>query len=225
MKYSLKKLGLIVALTVVASASLANSTSLIAISPRLMMTHQLTFITHTGPGLFDNALAMNMPYQPIARVRQQLSKILNQQLSAFKGWNPKGEAHVTVITPPEYANTISPYVSMEKINEIAVEYRIQDSDMKVLGVGSGQVLVDQLIQSTFFLIVYSKNLLIIRQQIYSEYLKNGGPAESWNPMHFYPHITIGFTLRDLHEQDGVIKDAEHSLDRRFQLFWESTTGE
>ncbi len=54
-------------------------------------------------------------------------------------------------------------------------------------------------EETYFLILHSENLLKIRRQIYQDYLANGGPAQAWNPDHYYPHITVGYSLRDLHE--------------------------
>lgn len=194
---------------------------LIVLSPQVLKSNQLAFAAHYGPSPFDNALAMNIPYQPIAEVRHQLSRVMSYQLNFFKGWSVNGEAHVTVITPPEYATVLSKYVSIQKINEIAIRNAIQNSDLQFLGLGRGQAMIDRQLQSTYFIIVYSKNLIFIRQQIYQEYLKNGGPKEGWNPLHFYPHITVGFTLRDLHEQDGVLKDVTHSLDPRFQLVWKN----
>jgi 2'-5' RNA ligase len=142
---------------------------------------------------------------------------LEKPLNYFKGWNPTGEAHVTTITPVEYFWILKNYVDMKKINQIANELKIQNSDLTVLGLGRGQTLIDGKIEETYFVIVHSENLLKIRRSIYQEYLKAGGNPANWNPENFYPHITIGFTKRDLHEKDGVLKDVEHSLDNRFEL--------
>jgi 2'-5' RNA ligase len=191
----------------------------VSVSPSILQNYKMSFMSHTGPGAFDNALAMNMPYESVANVRHQVSRFLGFDLKTFRGWVSQGEAHVTVITPPEFASRLSKYLSIQRIEEIAEQNHIQNSDLQILGLGSGSASINGQMQSTYFLIVYSKNLLAIRQQIYHEYLKNGGPSNSWNPLHFFPHITIGFTLRDLHDQDGVIKDVSHSLDKRFSLYW------
>lgn len=221
MKSIMKKLVIMVIWASMANIGYGQVRQLIVLSPQVLKSNQLAFAAHYGPSPFDNALAMNIPYQPIAEVRHQLSRVMSYQLNFFKGWSVNGEAHVTVITPPEYATVLSKYVSIQKINEIAIRNAIQNSDLQFLGLGRGQAMIDRQLQSTYFIIVYSKNLIFIRQQIYQEYLKNGGPKEGWNPLHFYPHITVGFTLRDLHEQDGVLKDVTHSLDPRFQLVWKN----
>lgn len=205
-------------LTIVTSAK-AQVRAPIFLSPNILLNYQMPFASHTGPGAFDNALSMNIPYESVANVRHQLSRLLGFDLKTFRGWSPQGEAHVTVITPPEYANVLSRYLSIHRIEEMARQQYIQNSDLQILGLGSGRTSINGQIQSTYFLMIYSKNLLTIRQLIYKEYVKNGGPKNAWDPFHFYPHITVGFTLRDLHEQDGVIKDITHSLDKRFSLFW------
>ncbi len=189
----------------------------VALSKSVIYNDTLPFITHHSTKDMDNALAMNVQYAPVKTVRDELSTDLNFQLKHFTGWNADGEAHVTVITPPEYANAIKPYVSMERIEAIAKESDIQRSVIDILGIGSGEAVINGKKEQTYFLIVASNELLNIRYRIYDEYLKNGGPKDAWDPAHFYPHITIGFTLRDLFEADGVIKDVEHSLDSRFEL--------
>ncbi|MCK6598149.1 MAG: hypothetical protein L6Q37_07275 [Bdellovibrionaceae bacterium] len=214
----LKKILFILVLLTLSKLGYAFGSARIAISPQVLISNRIPFIPHTGQSAFDNVLAMNIPYQPVAEVRHQLSDLLRYNLNFFKGWNPQGEAHITVITPPEYA-IVGRYISIQKINEIALRNNIQHSDLQILGLGSGYLKINSSIHSTYFLIVKSKNLISIRQQIYLNYLKNGGSPDGWNPQHFYPHITIGFTLRDLHEQDGIIKDFAHSLDKRFQMFW------
>lgn len=111
-------------------------------------------------------------------------------------------------------------MTSEKINQIAQDYDIQSSDLRILGIGSGKKLFNGQMGETFFIIVESKKLLQIRNAIYKKYLDYKGPVSGPNafkPNDFYPHITIGFTHDDIHESDGLIKDVKHSLDRRFQL--------
>lgn len=189
----------------------------IPLSKTVANNDELPFILHHSKNDMDNALAMNVQYAPVKAVREEMSAALNFQLKYFTGWNTDGEAHVTVITPPEYANVIKPYVSMQRIEELAKQADIQHSVIDILGIGSGEAVINNKKEQTYFLIVASNDLLNLRYRIYDEYIKNGGPKGAWDPAHFYPHITIGFTLRDLFEADGVIKDFEHSFDSRFEL--------
>ncbi len=199
------------------SSSFSYAGTEVHLSSQVIYNQELPFVTHHSNNPMDNALAMNIKYAPVKSVRNELSTALNFQLKYFTGWNENGEAHITVITPPEYANVIKPYVSMERIEELANEYGIQKSIVDIIGIGSGETAINNHKEQTYFLIVTSQDLLNLRYKIYDEYVKNGGPKDGWDPAHFYPHITIGYTARDLFEADGVIKDANHSLDTRFEL--------
>ncbi|MEZ4749852.1 MAG: hypothetical protein R3B54_04280 [Bdellovibrionota bacterium] len=176
----------------------------------------LPFLVHTGPGDFDNALALNVPYGPIAELRSQIETALGLSLDHFKGWNANGEAHVTVVTPPEYAAVLRSVLTMEDIHAIAKTLTIQASDLKILGIGSGKKRIGDRNESTFFVIVDSCRLRSIRLRIWRLFVKKGGRPEAWDPTWFFPHITIGFTKTDLHEPD-VLKDIKHAYDPRFKL--------
>ncbi len=80
---------------------------------------RMPFVSHTGPGAFDNVLAQNLPYEKFKTLRAALNEYAGRELDFYKGWNPRGEAHVTVITPVEYHEALRPYISMEEINRIA----------------------------------------------------------------------------------------------------------
>lgn len=173
-----------------------------------------------------DVLAMNIPYAPIQRVRGIIEQETGLKLDFLRAWAPEGEAHITVITPIEYAQVLvgpdvkAPLISMQEIAEIAKAESIQSSEVTVLGVGSGRLKIEAREETTFFLIVESENLRTIRQQIYHLFVKKGGDPHAWDPRHFFPHITVGFTRRDLHESDGVVKDVQHSWDPRFKVIAE-----
>lgn len=163
-----------------------------------------------------NALAMSIYYPAILEIRSQLENHLKQKLNYLKSWEPQGEAHVTTITPPEFS-ILSKYISQQDINEIAKAMKIQDSDLEILELGRGELNIKGNIEKTFFVIVRSQNLIDIRKAIHAEFVRRGGDNNSFNPEKFYPHITVGYTQRDLHESDGVIKDIEHSIDPDFSI--------
>lgn len=190
---------------------------IVTLDPSVKKNADLPFVSHSGPGRFDTALAMNVRYQPILELRKQITSILGMPLDFFKGWDPGGEAHVTVVTPLEYHDVLKQHVSIDRIDAIARDGRIQEAQLKVLGIGCGRAMVDGKSEETYFLVVESDDLLRVRQRIHDAYVAAGGRPGSWDPKHFYPHVTIGYTKRDLHEADGVIKDIFHSLDSRFNL--------
>jgi hypothetical protein len=195
----------------------------IQIEDSLFQNAGLPVIVKKGEGELDNTLAMNVQHDCLPKIRATISKAINRPLDFFKEWNPEGEAHITVISPPEFFSALAgpnvrePLVSMDDIARIAESNKIQESDLSVLGVGSSMKKLDGKLESTFFLVLKSENLLKIRREISDLYLHRGGGPGAFNPELFAPHITIGFTKRDLHAADGVVKNMEHSEDRRFLI--------
>jgi 2'-5' RNA ligase len=165
----------------------------------------------------DNAMVMNITYAPIKNLRQKLNQALGKDLDYFKTWNENGEAHITLVTPDEYFNVLKSKLSMREIEAIAERYEIQSSKINVLGIGSGKVSLDGKDEETFFVIVDSADLRLIRQMIFYEFTRRGGDRSAFDPTWFFPHITIGYTKRDLHEADGIIKNLKYSFDKRFRL--------
>ncbi len=194
----------------------------LTISADALRNESMPFLEHIGlpDDRFGTSLAMNIQYPPIVSLREQITQQLglSTPLKFFTGFNKNGEAHVTTVTPVEYHDKLRRFVSPEKMSEIAMRFNIQSSDLEILGLGCGQAVLSGKNEDTYFVIIRSENLLRIRRAIYEEYLRNGGIPSEWNPEHFFPHITIGYTLRDLHEDDGVFKDLVHSLDARFRLY-------
>ncbi len=189
----------------------------VSLNARVCENAELPFEPHHGPGRFDTALAMNVRYGPVVKLRGQIEKVTGLNLDFFKGWTPQGEAHITAVTPVEYFDVLRHYISIDRIDCLARELSIQASDITIQGIGGGRTIVDGAKEETFFILVESRNLRRIRRAIYDEFMANGGHPGAWDPDEFYPHITIGYTRRDLHISDGVRKTLDHSLDSRFNL--------
>ncbi len=151
------------------------------------------FIAHTTPGEWSSYLVMNVNYSPVQKIRVALEKIIGKKIKH------RNEAHITVITPIEYDKVLKDVVSIKEINSIAQEmFNIQKVDFKVRCLGMGESKIEDKTEQTFYLVVESKNLLNIRQEIYKRYITRKGLSGRFDPLLFYPHITIGFTSNDLH---------------------------
>lgn len=157
--------------------------------------------------LFDGAspygkyISLDVSYLPVESLFKQL-----------KGIHPnlknRGEAHITVLTPIEYHCIFLPQgVTIDDLKSVI--NRNENKQFKLLSIGNGYKDLDE----TFFIIAESNDLLEIRKK-FKALLKD---PSKFNHMNFYPHITLGFTKRDLHESDGVFKNEEHSKDSRFNL--------
>jgi 2'-5' RNA ligase len=199
------------------SLSVFSQTTVLNLTTDLYHNDEEIFYSHQGEGRFDSTLAMSVRYTPISKLRLQIETALNKKLDYFKLWNAEGEAHITVVTPLEYFDVLKSKLSMSEIEAIADRYDIQQSRLMILGMGSGKTMIEGKEEETFFLIVDSYELRTIRQMIFYEFTRRGGDRSGFDPAWFFPHITIGYTKRDLHEADGVIKNLKHSSDKRFNL--------
>jgi 2'-5' RNA ligase len=190
-----------------------NDRILIEVSDKIKNTSSMPFYTHT----FNNVLALNIEYSQIKKIRKVIEEKIGQKLKFLTAWNINGEAHVTTITPPEYKDHLRFHISMTRINQIATEMEIQNTELEILGIGSGNKLIEGKVETTYFVIVDSAKLRRIRHAIFREFVDNGGNPKSFDPAWFFPHITIGYTKSDIHENSGLIKNIKHSLDNRFEL--------
>lgn len=156
------------------------------------------FVPHHKEGLFGSYLTMAVNYTPVKTLFEQLPGALKT----------RGEAHVTVITPVEFYQVLSSKVTIAQIDQIAMQQHIQASAFKTVCLGRGQKKSKgkAKVESTYFVVINSEGLLNIRHKVHALFVEQGGQADAFDPNHFYPHITVGFSSKDLHESDGVIKD-------------------
>ena len=115
-----------------------------------------------------------------------------------------------MLRPTEF-KILSNYISIEDINKIALENNIQNTKFEVQGLGNGSTKISNIGEFTYFVIVRADELLNIRKLISNVCVEAGMDSSSWNYSKYNPHITIGYTKRDLHEEDGVIKNSSSKI--------------
>ncbi len=143
---------------------------------------------------------MNINYRPVRDLYIQLYKSLDYKIKN------RGEAHITVVTPVEFNQVLRKKISIDEINIIASDYHIQESRFDVVCIGEGKASIKGRVERNYFVVVESSDLIEIRKSIQNLYVSRGGDPSEFVAEHFFPHITLGFTKRDLHENDGVTKD-------------------
>tara|TARA_R110000868_G_scaffold163335_1_gene395506 strand:+ start:31928 stop:32530 length:603 start_codon:yes stop_codon:yes gene_type:complete len=168
-------------------------------------TQSLKLLDHRGSGRFDSYLSMDIPFKPVSSLFDFLKAKTGLSLIS------RGEAHITVITPIEYFDILKPHLSIEEIQSIAKDSKIQSSKFQIKCLGQGSKKIDQNLEQTFYLVVSSNDLLKLRTKIHKKFIESGGEADAFDPLKFYPHITLGFSKRDLHESDGIIKDSSSCM--------------
>lgn len=166
----------------------------------LSIDHSIYHNAHLSFKGHRNYLAMSINFSPIDKFHQDLQKSLGIRLKN------RGEAHITIITPPEYSR-IKHLISMQEINRLADDSDIQKTFFDIICLGEGSYRSD----STYFLVVDAPELFHLREKIEDIYLQRGGQKNNFDSHHYFPHITIGFTKKDLHESQGIIKDSQSCI--------------
>lgn len=162
----------------------------------------------------DNYLEMPLPYEPAQDLRVKLEKKISQTLKT------RGEAHITVITPVEF-EVLKSVLSLDEIAAYANTLMPgRRNRPKAICIGIGQANVDGQLEKTYYVVVSAPFLRRVRHAIEQKFVAKGGKRGAFLADDFYPHITLGFTKRDLYESDGVIKDEKSCvydlIDPRFE---------
>lgn len=142
-----------------------------------------------------NYIAQNLKYPVFAALLADVERAVGRPLKN------RGEAHITVITPPEWA-ILGRKIRGDEIGARFEENLYQSSMYEPVCVGRASLMG----MSTYFVVVKAPDLLKFRREIARLFELRGGQPGLFNPEKYSPHITLGFTERDLHEQDGAIKN-------------------
>lgn len=172
-----------------------SSGSTLTLDKKIQDGASVAFLTFAEPSQWGSWLQMNLPFEPMVNLKKQVEQIEGVTLKT------RGEAHITVVTPVEYWNILKSKISIEEINRIAEQMDIQNSTFEIVCLGRGQLNLAK----TYFVVVTSEDLTNIRKAVQNAFISKGGSPTVFDPLNFYPHITLGFTDRDLHESDGVVK--------------------
>lgn len=200
MKLKLLSALLVFGISSLAKPALANPP--LTLSDKVFKGNTVPLLKHSGPGEWDNYLTMNLPFEPVAHLFAQW--LIRQKTTMTS----RGEAHITVITPIEFWHTLRPQgITLDEIQHIAESSALQSSQFEIVCLGQGELKTPSRVEKTWFLVVKSADLLRVRHKIHQLFVAKGGKPEHFAVENYYPHITLGYTLRDLHESDGVIKDA------------------
>ncbi|MES2803890.1 MAG: hypothetical protein V4654_15465 [Bdellovibrionota bacterium] len=144
------------------------------------------------PASTKSYVSLDLEYPEYQQTLNKLDAFLSTSLVN------RGEAHITVITPPEF-KTLTAKISAETIHQEWEEWKTKN--FKKVCLGEGSLKEKNLVFKTYYIVVEASELLAFR-----EHLKNKYAVENFKASVFYPHITLGFTEKDLHFEQGVIKD-------------------
>ncbi|KAI8637137.1 hypothetical protein BD408DRAFT_425059 [Parasitella parasitica] len=164
----------------------------IQVNKKILSTEIIAFESH--PAGKASWLGMNFDFQYV----EPVFEILNStQVPLFT----RGESHITVISPPEFSILSTTGITIDQLDQIALDEKIQHTKVKIVCLGKENV--DGRI--VYQLIVTAPNLVKIRRKAFQLFAKRGGNTSLFDPNSFWPHITVGFTSGDLFIEDGVYK--------------------
>ena len=148
-----------------------------------------------------NYLSMNLPFAPFSQLHDEVEQSIAHKLIT------RGEAHITVVTPPEF-DVLKAHLAIGDLNRIAGELHLEQSKVDPICIGRATAVLKTGPQAeeVYFVVVKADELLQVRRAIEMLFQKRGGDATAFVASHFTPHVTVGFTQRDLFETDGAIKD-------------------
>lgn len=179
-----------------ASASIVGSYLL---SRGIFETKSIPYLPHRGTGAFDSYVTIELPYAPAKALRESVEKQTGVTLKN------RGEAHITVITPPEYFETLRQYLMIEELDRMAISVSLQSARFMPVCLGRASATLNDNRESTYYVVLHAPEIVRFRLSVFKSFIKRGGDGSRFDPFAFYPHITLGFTSRDLHETDGVKK--------------------
>jgi len=181
----------------------AKAASTLSISDNVYRTDRVNYEVHMGPKPFQSWIQQTLDFAYVKPLFDQVQKMIKKPLTS------RGEAHITLITPPEYDQVLKPAgITMDDLNKLAVKMWIQKAEFKVKCLGRARVPLKYPTEAdeVYFIVVESDDLLKIREEIQKMYISRGGEPSLFAAHAFWPHVTLGYTFRDMFLGDGVWKD-------------------
>lgn len=166
-------------------------------SEKELFRAQRGIASESTPAFKKTYVSLDLPYSAYEKLRIAVESQEGLQLKH------RGEAHLTLITPPEL-KVLKQKLSEKEIVQFLQSQNIEKLSYKPTCVGRSQLSSRA---KTYYVVVDSEKAYEMRHRLHSLYTQRGGNPASFDPEEFYPHVTLGFTERDLHLEDGIKKDA------------------
>lgn len=186
-------------LKIIAGLFIALSAHAYELDRSALDNREVAFIPHTTPKPYLRYVSYEINYPPV--------RALLEEVKAKVGpLSDRGEAHITVITPPEFDRVLGKVLTIEEINEVVLAENIQQATYEPVCVGTGS----KGDRKAYYIVVRSPELVRIRRAVHDLYLAKKG-QEQFDPEWFFPHITLGYINGDVHEDDGLYKNEKTCL--------------
>ncbi|KAF9272799.1 hypothetical protein BGZ68_002082 [Mortierella alpina] len=182
----------------------------IVVNRSILNTADVPFKSHNGTKPYSSWVGLTLDYsyiKPVFNLIKATESIANGTLRT------RGEAHITVITPPEFDRILRPAgVTIQHLDDLATtglqKDRLQKAKFGFECLGRVQVVSkpgNVFQQAVQIILKDYGDLVDYRWDVFSLFVKKGGNPALFDPENFSPHITLGFRHRDIFEVDGVFK--------------------
>ncbi|KAL0078937.1 hypothetical protein J3Q64DRAFT_1734052 [Phycomyces blakesleeanus] len=169
----------------------------IYISKKIHDTKSIEFVEHSS---YPPWLGLELDYAYVKPIVDAINSTETPLLT-------RGESHITIVTPPEFDTLAVAGVTIEEINAIAREQRIQESKFDIVCLGKAELVQDGKNYIVYQIIVESPSLVKLREKIFTLYYSKGGNTALFDPRTFWSHITVAYTISDLFVDQGIYKSA------------------
>ncbi|KAJ1668410.1 hypothetical protein IW140_000238 [Coemansia sp. RSA 1813] len=185
----------------------------LALKTSALESGNIPFTSHASDKPFGTYLQQTLDFGPFKELFDAISTTTNTAIHS------RGEAHITVISPPEFDHVLKPAgVTIEEIESIALRSGIQDARLVPVCLGrfSGTLPNPKTDADKGTFLLYSlvvadvhNDLLAIRRKVFEVYREKGGQGALFQPEGFWPHVTLGFDRRDLFIEDSIYKGSNY----------------
>lgn len=161
---------------------------------------RVSFLEIDEESLGGPVFAQNLHAPPLDELRRAIEKRTQLTLQA-----PEGSS-LAILDAFETKAVLASGFSRDELHRMALEFDIQGYDFEPVCVGRGSIGTGEEGRSVYFMVVRSPAVQEFRGRLRETLINRdpGGAALLREP--YEPHVTLGYTHRDLTHEDGVKKD-------------------
>ena len=119
---------------------------------------------------------MTLDYEPFSVLFEDLQK-------KFGKLKNRSEAHVTLVTPPEFDEVLSSFLTMKEIDALAASAGIQGVKIKPVCIGKAQAQVNGSTEATYFIVLNSNEIIDFRRKVFAAFVVKGGDPSRFLSAH------------------------------------------
>jgi hypothetical protein len=146
-----------------------------------------------------DSVVVPLPLAPLRQIQSALEEKIGRKLLSHDS------AFITVISRAEF-RVVGLTLKMDTLDKIVAKEGSIKAPVKSLCLKKVTTSLAGKTEESWYIDTESEKLLELRQHIWRRFLANGGQTGEFLWKRWAPHITVGFTSADSHDEDRIIKD-------------------